>query len=190
MLNVSLYKQSERGWVWGGFTYTELTDCVSSIRGTISLWRSWTMPMWWNWRKWSEKTTTFTLYLSTWGKTSISSCKKGKNRPHMKFIPSTIKHEFVWKQNLQRVYCVTSSFTVFLLFLFSLTGKVRLIQVNLSHRCLHVTERNCCLSHKWLRYYMYCPLFVQMVQWYKQKEKQIQLSLLLLMISVRVNRKT
>lgn len=40
--------------------------------------RSWTTPMWWNWRRSSEKTIIFILSLSIWRKTSTSSWRTGK----------------------------------------------------------------------------------------------------------------
>lgn len=45
-----------------------------------SRWRSWTMRMWWNWRRSSERTITSTLSLSIWRRTCTSLWRTGKKR--------------------------------------------------------------------------------------------------------------
>lgn len=66
--------------------------CVSQILCVISHWRSWTMPMWWNWGKSSEKMTTSTLSLSIWKKTSISSWKRGRQHNITIHLFSSCEH--------------------------------------------------------------------------------------------------
>lgn len=58
----------------------EMTVFDNKIVIFRSRWRSWTMRMWWNWRRSSERTITSTLSLSIWRRTCTSLWRTGKKR--------------------------------------------------------------------------------------------------------------